>query len=162
MMDTTNARLPSLPHVVSALSQSLASLRKEAGRPLTSHEIFAAMNDIAGALYWDAMPVAESVGAVRLLWTGPGDQCESARYLLVTFDGQCFVEGTLPTEPSAAAEYLMIRRRYLSAHPVADAPIPGSPEAVRQQVDYDAMIDRVAEGFASLVPLDDDVPPTLH
>lgn len=162
MMDTSSSRHPSLPHVVLALSHSLALLRRDVGRPLTSHEIFAAMTEIASPRYWDAMPVAESVGAERLLWTGVGDQCEAVNYLLVTYDGLCFVEGDLPNDPVSAAEYLMIRRRYLSAHPVADAPIPGSPEAMRQQVDYDAMTDRVAEGLASLVPLDEDHPPTLH
>lgn len=161
-MKPTTPCSPSLPQVAAALTESLTRMRQDTGRPLSCYDIYAAMREIAGAHLWDAMPVSDSVGVVRLMWMGGADQAEGTRYLLVTFDGQCFVEGVVPTGPREAADYLMIRRRYLAAHPDVDVPLPGSLEAMRAHDDYEAMTDSVASAIASLVPLEDEGSPTLH
>ncbi|MCW2240765.1 hypothetical protein [Azospirillum canadense] len=132
------------------LGTALGQVRGDLGRPLTQDETFAAMAGIAGTRCWDAMPVCASVGVVRLMWRGAGVASSDARYLLVTPDGHCFVEGHVPSDRVSAAEYLAIRQRFLIAHPPVDRPLPGSPEAVAAKEAYQALVDRVADAIAKL------------
>jgi len=148
--------------VAAALSEALAALRDAFGRPLDRYEIFAAMRDLAGSRNWDAMPVAQSVGAERLMWTGPDVPAGSVKHLLVTPLGQCYIEGELPTDPVRAMEYVAIRRRYLHAHPQGDPPPAGALEALRSQAAYEALTNRIAEGLAELIPPADDDGQTRH
>ena len=149
-----------LASVAAALSAALATMRQSLGRPLDRYEIFATMRVFAGTHVWDAMPVAESVGAERLMWAGAASG--AATYLLVTPEGQCYIEGETPTDPVRAVEYLDIRRRFLAAHPPANPPLPGSPEGLQAQAAYEALTDRIAEGLSGLMPADNVCGPTMH
>lgn len=153
---------PPCASVAAALSTALATMRETLGRPLDRYEIFAAMRDLVGMRNWDSMPVAESVGAVRLMWTEADVAARATKYLLVTPEGRCYVEGVTPADPSQAAEYLAIRRRFLDAHPPVEPPLLGSPEALQAQAAYEALTDRIAEGPAGLIPAVNDHEPTMH
>lgn len=150
---------PSLATVAAALAKALATMRETLGRPLGRYEIFAAMRGLVGSCHWDAMPVDERVGAERLIWTGSEG---TARYLLVTPEGRCYVEGVMPADPSLAVEYLAIRRRFLDAHPVAETPVPGSPDALQARDDYEALTDCIAEDLAGMMHLISTGKTTLH
>lgn len=132
--------------VAAALTAALSDERSRHGRGLDRYEVFAVMRTIAGTASWDAMPVPDGLGALRLLWRGPTVPAEECRYLLVTDEGRCYVEGVVPADPAHAAEYLAIRRRFLAALPPAEAPLFGSLEALAAQAEYEALVDRIADG----------------
>lgn len=142
--------------VAEALSRLLDAELKVMPRRLAPQAIFDAMRSIAGAHFWDSMPVAESIGAARLMWRGPDVPSGQTRYLLVTWDGNCYVEGRVPSDPLKAADYLAVRRRYLLSKADADAPTGWT------QADYEALIDDIAGALADIVPVPDETEPTKH
>lgn len=102
------------------------------------------------------MPVADSVGAARLMWRGPDVPSDQTRHLLVTWDGNCYVEGTVPADPLKAADYLAVRRRYLLSQTQAVAPTGWTQDR------YEALIDGVAGALAGIIPVPDETEPTKH
>lgn len=142
--------------VAEALSRLLDGELKVMPRRLAPQAIFDAMRSIAGSCCWDSMPVAESIGAVRLMWRGPDVPFGQTRYLLVTWDGNCYVEGRVPSDPLKAADYLAVRRRYLLSKADAGAPTGWT------QGDYEALIDGIAGALADIVAVPDETEPTKH
>lgn len=141
--------------VAEALSRLLGAELKRSPRLLSPEVIFDAMRSLAGLRCWDAMPVADSVGAARLMWRGPDVPSAQTRFLLVTWEGNCYVEGRVPADALKAADYLAVRRRYLISRHRTDVP------AYWTQDDYEALIDGVAESLADLV-LGHETEPTKH
>lgn len=141
--------------VAEALSRLLGAELKRSPRLLSPLEIFDAMRSIAGVRCWDAMPIADSVGAVRLMWRGPNIPSAQTRYLLVTWEGNCYVEGRVPGDPLKATDYLAVRRRYLISRHQSDGP------AYWTQDGYEALIDGISGSLADLVP-SPETEPTKH